>query len=122
MPLFAIGSSLTLLAAASAAPITSEVAMFERVALEGGLSFYTVGVFEDSRCPDRELCFRDEHLVVAAVIVDGSRRKGYNFELGVPQRVPGGWLTLLSTTAKPREYGAIPLSEYGLTYIYERDI
>ena len=116
-----LGSSLALLAAAGSAPLVSDVAMFERVAIESELELYTVGVLDDTRCPDSELCFRDEKLVVAAVVIDGRRRHGVALQMGVPYRVAGGWLTLVSTTAKPREYGAIPLSEYGMTYVFERD-
>lgn len=113
-----IFSSVALIAGA-AAPVISIVDMFDQIALPDGRSFYTVGVLDDTRCPDRELCFRDEKLVVATVVMDGRRRTGVAMELGVPLRISGGWLTLVSTTAKPRENGAIPLSEYGLTYLFE---
>lgn len=121
MSLIALGSSLSLLAAAAPPPIISDVAMFERVAIDSDLEFYTIGVLDDTRCSDRELCVRDEKLVVAAVVIDGRRRTGVTLELGVPLRIAGGTLTLVSTTAVPRLYGAIPLREYGLTYVFERD-
>lgn len=114
-------ASAAAIAAAASAPVTTSVEMFDRVELPAGLSLYTVGVLDDTRCPDRDLCFRDEKLVVATVVMDGRRRTGVAMELSVPMRVYGGWLTLVSTTAKPREYGAIPLSEYGLTYLFEPD-
>lgn len=114
-------SSAAAIAAAASAPVTSQVAMFDEVELPAGLSLYTVGVLDDTRCPDRELCFREERLVVATVVMDGRKRTGVAMELGVPLRVYGGWLTLVSTTAMPRENGAIPLAEYGLTYLFEPD-
>ncbi|MFZ9396598.1 MAG: hypothetical protein ACO25F_11120 [Erythrobacter sp.] len=121
MSLIAIGSALSLLAAAGSAPIVSEVDMFERVAIDSDLEFYTIGVFDDTRCPDRELCNQEEKLVVAAVVIDGRRRTGVTLQMGIPLRIAGGTLTLVSTSAKPRLYGAIPLREYGLTYVFERD-
>lgn len=121
MSLIAIGSSLSLVAAAVSPPIISDVAMFERVEIDSDLKFYTIGVLDDTRCSTSELCFRDEKLVVAAVVIDGRHRKGTALELGVPYRIAGGTLTLLATTAKPRLYGAIPLREYRLTYVFERD-
>jgi hypothetical protein len=111
----------TALLAAASGPVASTVEMFDGVSLQGDLSLHTIGVLEDTRCPDRELCFREEKLIVAAALFDGKRRAGVAVQMGVPTRVPGGWLTLVSTTAKPREYGAIPLSEYGLTYLFEPD-
>lgn len=111
-------SSAVMLAAASG-PVATEVAMFEQVDLFEGPSLYTVGVLEDTRCPDRELCFREERLVVATVVFNGKRRTGVAMEMGVPLRIAGGWLTLIATNARARENGAIPLSEYGLTYLFE---
>ena len=121
MSLIAVGSALALLAAAAPPPIISDVAMFERVEIDSDLKFYTIGVFDDMRCSDRELCKQEEKLVVAAVVIDGRRRTGVTLQMGVPIRIAGGTLTLLSTSAKPRLYGAIPLREYGLTYVFERD-
>ena len=115
----ALAISAAALLAAASAPITSEVAMFERVAIDSELRLYPIGILADTRCPDRELCFRNERLVVAAVVFDGNRRTGLAMEMGVPLRIAGGWLTLVSTTAKPRENGATPLSEYELTYVFE---
>ena len=106
---------------AAAGPIAADVAMFELVDLFEGPEVYTIGVLEDTRCPDRELCFREESLVVATVVFDGNRRTGVAMELNVPLRIAGGWLTLVSTSAQPRQNGAIPLSEYTLTYVFEPD-
>ena len=113
-------SSAVLLAAASG-PVATEVAMFEQVDLFEGPKIYTIGVLEDTRCPNRELCFREESLVVATVVFDGNRRTGIGMEQGVPLRIAGGWLTLVSTSAQPRQNGSIPLSEYTLTYLFEPD-
>lgn len=119
MPVLLI-SSAALLAAAST-PVATEVTMFEQVDLFEGPSLYAVGVLADTRCPDRELCFREERLVVATVIFDGERRTGVAMEMGVPFRIADGWLTLIETSARARENGAIPLSEYGLTFLFEPD-
>lgn len=109
----------TLLAAASA-PTVSSVAMFEQVPIGQGPAIYPAGILQDTRCPDQELCFRDERLIVATVLIDDQNfRRGVAMELGVPIEVPGGLLTLVGTSARPREYGAIPLSEYRLTYLFE---
>ena len=113
-------SGAALLAAASG-PAATEVAMFEQVDLFQGPKLYTIGVLQDTRCSDRELCFREERLVVATVVFDGNRRTGVAMELDVPLRIAGGWLTLVSTSAQPRANGSIPLSEYSLTYLFEPD-
>lgn len=107
--------------AAATGPVAEDVVMFEQVDLFEGPKVYTIGVLEDTRCPDRELCFREESLVVATVVVDGNRRTGVAMELNVPLRIAGGWLTLVSTSAQPRQNGAIPLSQYTLTYVFEPD-
>lgn len=112
-------SGAALMAAAASAPVASDVAMFEPVALARDLALYPVGVLEDSRCRTRELCLREERLVIATVVIEGRQRRGIAMELGQPQRIAGGWLTLVATTAQPRENGAIPLSEYGLRFIFQ---
>lgn len=118
----AIFASVALALAAQSAPASASanVPMFERAELDDGLSLVTYGVIRDTRCPDPALCLQDERLVVATVIRWNGREREYPVELGVPLRIAGGWLTLVSTTARPQLYGATRLDRYGLSYVFER--
>ena len=120
MPMTLAASAALALSLTSGPGYASGLPMFERAEVEQGISLVTYGVLQDTRCRDAELCFREERLVLAAVVTfDGGYREAVAVELGVPVYVAGGWLTLNGTTAQPRDNGAIPLSEYELDYTFE---
>ena len=122
MPLSLAMSAALALSLTSGPGFATDLPMFERAELDQDVSLVTYGVLEDTRCRDPELCFREERLVLAAVVTsDGAYREAIALELGVPVFVAGGWLTLTGTTAPPRDNGAIPLSEYALDFVFERD-
>ena len=123
MPMTFAASAALVLSLTSGPGYASGLPMFERAEVEQGISLVTYGVQQDTRCRDAELCFRKERFVLAAVVTfDGGYREAVAVELGVPVYVAGGWLTLIGTTAQPRDNGAIPLSEYELEYVFEPDI
>lgn len=118
--------TLALIASAALALPATTVAspenagMFERMQLADDLSMVTYSIVRDTRCADSELCFQDEELTVGVVINWRGKWKEYPVTLGRPLPIANGWLTLLGTSAKPQLNGAIRLSEYRMSYSFER--
>ena len=94
-----------------------QVAFFERVAV-GDVEITPIGIIEETRCHDPELCFRGDELIVSAALhlSDGYRERLVEIplRLGSPTAVPGGELWLTSAGAAPVRNGAIPLDKYSL--------
>ena len=94
-----------------------EVAFFERVAV-GDVEITPIGIIEESRCPDPILCFRNDDLVVSAIL--HTYRGGRAGMREIPLRlnrltpVPGGALLLTNAGTAPVRNGAIPLNKYSL--------
>lgn len=118
MPITLLASAALALTAGSASA-SVQVPMFERAEFGEGVSLVTYGVVTDTRCPEPRLCLQDERLIVVTIITVRGKGKEHAVELGVPLRVADGWLTLVSTTARPQLNGVVRLSEYDLTYVFE---
>lgn len=116
----ALIASAALALPATAVATPENAGMFERMQLAVDLSMVTYSIVRDTRCADSVLCFQDEDLTVGVVINWGGKWKEYPVTLGQPMPVADGWLTLVGTSARPRINGAIPLSEYRLSYVFER--
>lgn len=112
--------SILAITSPAAASLAADVAMFEPVELAEDFSITTYGIVRDTRCYDPEFCFREERLVVAAVVTHRGQRQEFALELGEPVRVAGGWLSLSSSATRPRRNGATPLGEYSLDYSFFR--
>ncbi|MBD2842009.1 hypothetical protein [Erythrobacter rubeus] len=97
-----------------------DVAFFERVAV-GEVEITPFGIIEESRCTDRELCRKNDRLIIAAVLHSGTAVREIPLVLGRATRVPGGFLRLTRSGAEPVRYGAIPLGRYSLDIEYISD-
>ena len=69
------------------------------VAYANGLKVQPVAVVEDSRCPTNVMCVWAGRLVVRAEVAGGSWKQTRDLELGKPQQIADGALTL--TAAEP---------------------
>lgn len=98
-----------------ATDVVFDVGFFERVAV-GDVEITPFGIREESRCHDPELCFRNDRLIVSAILhlSDGPRREIVEIplRLGRPTPVPGGELWLLDAGTPPVRIGAIALKKY----------
>ncbi|MBV7267242.1 hypothetical protein [Erythrobacter ani] len=98
-----------------------DVAFFERVAV-GEVEITPYGIIEDSRCIDSRICFKNDRLVIATVLHQGTRVREIPLRLGEPTLVPGGVLLLTRSGVAPVENGAIPLGRYSLDIEYIPDL
>ncbi|MDA9918400.1 hypothetical protein N9D37_00735 [Erythrobacter sp.] len=91
-----------------------DVAIFERVAV-GDVEITPIGIIEDSRCFDPDLCFRSDRLVVSTILhgYDGRLRE-IPLRLGELTPVNGGALLLTNAGTPPVRNGAIQLKRYSL--------
>lgn len=89
-----------------------------QVAYVNGLKVRPLAVTEDSRCPINVVCVWAGRIVVRTEIRGGSLRQTKDLELGKPQPVPGGTLTL--TAAKPGTSAGTkpPTRAYRFTYSF----
>jgi hypothetical protein len=67
-------------------------------AYTNGLKVQPLAVVEDSRCPTNVQCVWAGRLVVRSEVHGGSWRKILDLELGKPQQVADGALTLIAVT------------------------
>lgn len=90
-----------------------DIPFFERVRI-GSVELTPFGIVRDQRCADPRFCYRPEDMRVSVVMHD----KAYPYEvvlmLGRPVEVTGGYLILHDPGTRPRERGALSLSEYAL--------
>lgn len=91
-----------------------DIGMFERAQLGNAVYVTAFGIRQDSRCADRDLCFRGDRLIVAAVVSHRGREKEVLLELGRPVRFGNGSLMLVSTSTPASDAGAIALKCYRL--------
>lgn len=109
-----------LMATSSALPVTvSNVAIFERAQLTDTLAVTSFGIIEDSRCGTSAFCFRDDRLVVAAVVHYRGQDREVSLALGEPLRLNGGTLTLTGTATPASDRGAIQLKNYRLDFEFQ---
>ena len=70
-----------------------------QIATTNGLRVRPLAIIEDSRCPINAVCVWAGRLVVRSEVIGGSWRQTRDLELGKPQPIADGQLTL--TTAAP---------------------
>ena len=83
-----------------------------QLAYANGLRVRPIAIVEDSRCPANVMCVWAGRLVVQTHIMGGSWRETRNLELGQPQQIADGTLTLKAaeppkvagTAIDPRSY------------------
>ncbi|MFU7528976.1 hypothetical protein [Qipengyuania sp. ASV99] len=95
------------------AGLTYDIAFFERVTV-GSIELTPFGIVRDQRCADARFCYRPEDMRVSVVMHD----REYPYEvvlfLGRPVEVDGGYLILHDPGTRPRDRGALQLTEYAL--------
>ena len=114
---------LTFLALASCAttpPVQAEgpVGLGE-VAYTNGLRVRPIAIVEDSRCPANVMCVWAGRLVVRSEVIGGSWRETRNLELGQPQQIADGSLTLVSAEPEKVAGAAIDPRAYRFTFRFD---
>ena len=117
LALAAFGAPITANAQSANAPyragLTYDIAFFERVTV-GSIELTPFGIVRDQRCADPRFCYRPEDMRVSVVMHD----REYPYEvvllLGRPVKVAGGYLILHDPGTRPRDRGALQLTEYAL--------
>lgn len=105
-------------ATANAPMVAENVAMFDVTQMSPEVAVMAIGIVEDSRCTDRELCFVEERLAVSAAVTDGPQMREVVLELGVPLQLNNGTLLFSSTSTPPSDAGAIELADYSMDLIF----
>lgn len=90
-----------------------DIPFFERVRI-GSVELTPFGIVRDQRCADPRFCSRPEDMRVSVVLHDRAYPYEVVLPLGRPVEVTGGFLILHDPGTRPRERGALRLSEYAL--------
>jgi hypothetical protein len=99
-------AALSLAACASVPPANAgPTAGIGEVAATNGLRVRPLAVVEDSRCPINAICVWAGRLVVRSEVSGGNWRRMHDLELGKPQQVADGSLTLVS--AEPSKLAGV---------------
>ena len=85
------------------------------IAYTNGLRVKPVAVIEDSRCPALVRCVWAGRLVVRAEVIGGSWRQSRDLELGKPQQIADGALTLVRAEPQKATPGEIARGVYRFT-------
>jgi len=95
-----LGLSCLVFAACAAVPPAQAgpTAALGETAYTNGLQVRPVEVIEDSRCPANVQCVWAGRLVVRSEVRGGAWRRTLDLELGKPEQVADGALTLVSAT------------------------
>lgn len=104
--------ALTLAACATTPGQARPTARLGQVATVDGVRVRPLAIIEDSRCPINAVCVWAGRIIVRTEIRAGGRRDIHNLELGKPQPIAGGTLTLSAaepgtsagTKVQPRAY------------------
>jgi hypothetical protein len=79
-------------------------------------------VIEDSRCPVDVQCVWAGRLVVRGEVIGGSWNRTLNLELGKPQHVADGALTLIAAAPQKKADAAIDPRSYRFTFRFDGGI
>ena len=90
-------AAVALAACATVPPASARpTAAFGQVAYVNGLKVRPLKIIEDSRCPINAMCVWAGRIVVRSEVRGGSWRKTLDLELGKPQQIADGALTLMA--------------------------
>ena len=89
------------------------------VAYTNGLKVWPLTIVEDSRCPINAVCVWAGRLVVRTEVTGGSWRQTRDLELGKPQHIADGALTL--TAAEPPKVAGVEIDprDYRFTFNFQ---
>jgi hypothetical protein len=90
-----------------------------QVAYTNGLRMRPVAVVEDSRCPVDVQCVWAGRLVVRSEVIGGSWHETRDLELGKPQQIADGALTLVSTVPQKKAGAVIDPRSYRFTFRFD---
>lgn len=111
-PLFAFAAIALTACTSIPSANSSPTAGIGQIADVNGLKVRPLQVVEDSRCPQNARCIWAGRLIVRAEVIGGSWRQTRDLELGKPQHIADGALTLVGgspeksaeTETDPRAY------------------
>lgn len=116
-------ATLALAACATVPPAeASPTAGLGQLAYTNGLTVRPIAVVEDSRCPALVRCVWAGRLVVRAEVIGGSWRQTRDLELGQPQPIADGSLTLVSAAPQKAAPGEIDPRAYRFTFDFQGGI
>ena len=93
----ALSLALALAACATVPPASAgPTSAFGQAAYVNGLNVRPIKIIEDSRCPINAVCVWAGRVVVRSDVHGGSWHKILDLELGKPQQIADGALTLVS--------------------------
>ena len=88
-----------------------------QAAYANGLYVRPIAVVEDSRCPINAVCVWAGRLVVRSEVRGGSWKKTLDLEMGKPQPIADGALTL--TAAEPSKLAGTPIESRAYRFTFE---
>jgi hypothetical protein len=113
-------TALALAGCVTVAPVNAgPAAGLGQVAYTNGLRVRPVQVIEDSRCPVLVRCVWAGRLVLRAEVIGGSWREMRDLELGKPQHIADGNLTLVSLTPQKAAPGEVDPRAYRFTFDFQ---
>jgi hypothetical protein len=93
-----------------------------QVAYTNGLRVRPLEVLEDSRCPALVRCVWEGRLVLRAEVIGGSWHQTRDLELGKPQQIADGTLTLIAAEPRKAAPGQIDPRAYRFTFDFQGGI
>lgn len=112
------------LAACSTTPAVNAgpIAGLGQLAYTNGLRVRPLEVLEDSRCPALVRCVWAGRIVVRSEVIGGSWSRTLDLELGKPQQVADGALTLVAAAPAKAAPGEIDPRAYRFTFDFQGGI
>jgi len=90
-----------------------------QTAYANGLRVRPITIVEDSRCGANVMCVWAGRLVVRAEVIGGSWREERNLELGQPQQIADGSLTLVAAEPQKVAGATIDPRSYRFTFDFQ---
>ena len=114
IPLFAaLALSASMTPGTTASPGLGEVGRVD------GLRVQPLQIVEDSRCPVNARCVWAGRLIVRARVTGGGLDRTLDLELGKPQPIAGGTLTLVS--AAPQKMAGVEIDPRAYLFTFQFD-